>query len=448
MERFSGFTKTRVTMKKANLVLRAALAAAGLAGMVGGVMTPVTAVAADKPAPQQKLGPAVGKPLKAAQDAINAKNWDAAAASVQEAMAIPDKTPYETYMTNELGWYVALQQKKYPEAAALLEKQFGSGMIPEADLPARTKAMTQLSYQDKDYAKAAQYGNKYLELNPGDQDIGMLVATSYYLQDDFAGARTASQKLIASATPKPTEAMLQLQLRTNVELKDKAGTMKSLEDMIRYYPQPKYWEDLLNQELFQQNNERELRTLFRLMVDTGTMDKGEEFTEAAAVLNAAGFPTEAKTVLEKGKAANAYQGDSKTRADQELGRANSGADADRKELPGAPAALAAAKTGTQAVATGKLYFSVGEYAKAAEAIQQGLTKGGVSDTDDANALLGISLARAHDDAGAVRAFDAIKDPRLADLARLWKLHIETRSQGAVAATPAETTQPQGTTTNQ
>jgi hypothetical protein len=33
-------------------------------------------------------------------------------------------------MTNELAWYVALQQKKYPEAAALLEKQLESGQIP------------------------------------------------------------------------------------------------------------------------------------------------------------------------------------------------------------------------------------------------------------------------------------------------------------------------------
>jgi tetratricopeptide (TPR) repeat protein len=233
--------------------------------------------------------------------------------------------------------------------------------------------MTQLSYQNKDYPKAAQYGNKYLELNPGDQDIGVLVATSYYLQNDFAAARTASQKLIASATPKPTEQMLQLQLRTNVELQDRAGTMKSLEDMIRYYPQPKYWEDLLNQQLFQTNGERDLRTLFRLMVDTGTMDKGEEFTEAASVMNAGGFPTEAKTLLEKGRAANAYQGESR-RAPTRSSSAQTRAAEDRKEVPGAPAALASAKTGTQAVATGKLYFSVGDYAKAADAIKQGLAR--------------------------------------------------------------------------
>ena len=435
-------------MKKANMVLRAAMAAAGLAGMVSGVLMPATVMAAekaDKASAEQKIGPKVGKPLKAAQDAIQAKNWDAASASIQEAMAIPDKTPYETYMTNELAWYVAVQQKKYPEAAALLEKQLESGQIPAADLPARTKAMTQLSYQDKDYAKAVQYGNKYLELVPGDQDVGVLVATSYYLQNDYAAARTASQKLIASASPKPSEQMLQLQLRTNVELQDRAGTVKSLEDMIKYYPQKKYWDDLLNQELFMQNSERDLRTLFRLIADTETMDKSDEFAEAASVMIAGGFPTEAQKVLEKGMAANAFEGDAKGRAQTDYERARAGADADRKELPGAPAALGSAKNGNQMVAIGKLYFSVGEYAKAADAIKQGIAKGGVTDVDDANALMGVAYARAHDDENAGKAFDAVKDPRLAEISRLWKLHVETRGQGAVAEAPPAGATQQGTT---
>jgi hypothetical protein len=82
------------------------------------------------------------------------------------------------------------------------------------------------------------------------------------------------------------------------------------------------------------------------------------------------------------------------------------------------------------VAIGKLYFSVGDYTKAAQAIQQGLTKGGVSDADDANALLGVALARSNDTAGAGRAFDQVKDARLAEISRLWKLYLETMSMPA------------------
>ncbi len=430
-------------MKKANQVLRAALLTAGLTGAAFGLVTTHVALAADaKPAAQEKISAKVGKPLKAAQDAIQAKNWDAANAAIAEANALEGKTPYETYMTNEMAWYVLLQQKKYPEAAVILEQQVASGLIPPADLPARTKALTQLSYQNKNYDKAIDYGKKYMALNPSDQDIATLIATSYYMKNDFAMARTESQKLIASATGKPPEALLQLQLRTNVELNDRPGTLKALEDMIRFYPEKKYWEDLLNAQLFLQNGERDLRALFRLMIDTDTMDKPDEFTEAASVMFAGGFPTEAQHTIEKGNAANVFQGESKTRAQQEFDRARSGAEADRKELPGADAALAAAKTGAQMVATGKLFFSVGDYGKAAAAIKQGLAKGGVTDTDDANALLGMALARSGDTAGAASAFALVKEARLAEISRLWKLYLDSKSMPATPeAPPAEAAAP-------
>ena len=78
-------------MKKANLVLMAALAAAGLVGVAGGSLLPVSvAVAAEKekPAAKQKLSPAVQKPLVAAQNAMTAKNWDEALVQIQAAQAV------------------------------------------------------------------------------------------------------------------------------------------------------------------------------------------------------------------------------------------------------------------------------------------------------------------------------------------------------------------------
>jgi hypothetical protein len=88
------------------------------------------------------------------------------------------------------------------------------------------------------------------------------------------------------------------------------------------------------------------------------------------------------------------------------------------------------------VATGKLYFSVGEYAKAADAIQKGLAKGGVTDLDDANALLGIALVRADKPAEARPAFEAVKGAKYAEIARLWLLYVDTKLNPAPAAAPA------------
>jgi Tfp pilus assembly protein PilF len=416
----------RTIMKKANLVLAAALAAAGVSSVGTGLLTPATAIAA--PA-QQKIGAKMIKPLKAAQEAIGAKNWEAALASLAEAQAIEPKSPYEAFMVDELGWYARIQTKDFKGAEEALARAVSSGFVAEADLPQRYKALAQINYQLQDYPKAVEYGDKYLAAAPGSVDVATLVAQSKYLQDDFAGARAAVDQITAGQE-KPDEQLLLIGLRSSYELKDRAATVRSLETLVRHYPSPKYWEDLLTNQLYETKSDRDLRALYRLISDTQTMNRPEEYSEAAATLTTGGFPTEAMKVLEKGIAAGAFQGEGLTRAKSDLDRAKSGADADRKELPGADQALAAAKTGNEMVAMGKLFFSVGEYGKAADAFQKGLAKGGVTDVDDANMLIGIAQVRAGKPLEALAPFDAIKDAKLAEVARLWKLYVQT--QGAPA----------------
>jgi len=426
-------------MKTRNLILMAALAAAGLTSVAATLLVPTVAVAADakeakKEAP--KIGAKMSKPLRAAQDAIQAKNWDAAAASLAEAAAIEPKSPYEAFMVDELGWYLKVQTKDYAGAVTSLKAAVDSGFVPEADLPRRYKALAQLSYELKDFPKAVEYGKKALELAPGSSDIMMIVAHSLYLADDFTGARAFIAEQTAAATAKPDEQLLLINLRSNYELNDRAGPMRALEALIRNYPAQKYWTDLLNYQLYETKSDRDLRALYRLMSETNTLSKPEEYSEMATTLMTGGFPTEAKQVLERGLATNAFKGDMLARAQADLTRARSGADADRKELPGADAALAAAKSGNEMVAMGKLFFSVGEYGKAADAFGKGLAKGGVSDADDANALLGIALTRAGKPAEAIAAFDKIRDPKLGEVAKLWKLFIETKDQAAATPAPA------------
>ena len=171
-------------MKKTNLVLMAALAAVGLAGVTAGSLLPVTdAVAADKekPAKAPKLSAAVGKPLIAAQNAMNAKNWDEALVQIEAAQAVPEKTPYDAYMVDELGWYIYLQKKDYAKSAETLERALASGFVAEADKTQRLRALTQLNLQIKNYPKALQAGAEYMKLNPGDMDIALALAQARYL---------------------------------------------------------------------------------------------------------------------------------------------------------------------------------------------------------------------------------------------------------------------------
>jgi tetratricopeptide (TPR) repeat protein len=419
-------------MKKANLVLTAALAAAGLVGVVGGTLAPSTAIAAAAAA-KNKVSDAIMKPLKAAQDSINAKNWDEAMLHIQEAQAVPNRTAFDDFTINDFSWFVLYQQKKLPEAAAALEQVVNSGFVPPELMQQRLKAVMQLNLASKNYAKAVEYGNKYLALNPTDQESALQVAQATYLMKDYAGSKAAAEKLIAASGGKPSEDALKLLLRSNMDLKNDAGALAALESLVRYYPAQKYWEDLLTNQLFRTKDDRAIRDLYRLMNDTDTLDKADEYSEMGASLIAGGFPTEAKGILERGMAAGVFSGDAKGRAQADLDRARTQAAQDAKDLPNAGKMLSSAKSGKEMVATGKLYFSAGDYPNAADAIQKGLAKGGVTDADDANMLLGIAYARSGKATEAKAAFDAVRDPKFADVVRLWKLKLDT------VAAPAPTT---------
>jgi tetratricopeptide (TPR) repeat protein len=419
-------------MKKANLILAAALAAVGVTTGVALLLTPATSIAATA---QPKVSSKMLKPLKAAQEAVQAKDWNAALAALAEAEAVEPKSEYDAYMVNELAWYPKLQLKDYEGAAQALERTVTSGFVAEADLGQRYKALAQLNFQIKDYAKAADYGSKALAMSPDSQDLAALVAQSKYMQKDYAGARAVVDQT-ASRVAKPDEQLLMIGLRSSYDMDDRAATRSAIEALVRYYPAPKYWEDLLNNQLYETKADRDLRALYRLIFDTQTMDKPEEYSEAASLLLAGGYPAEAKRMLDQGMAAGVFTGESLTRAQADLKRANSGAEADAKDLPGADQALASAKTGNEMVAIGKLFFSSGQYDKAADAFRKGLAKGGVTDVDGANVLLGIAEVRAGKGQASYPAFDAINDAKLKEVASLWKLYVETTSGAATAATPA------------
>ena len=415
-------------MKKANLVLAAAMATAGVTGLVAGAIYPVPALAADK-APAQKVSPSLLKPLKAAQEALVAKNFDEALVQLQAAQAIEPKTPYDVFMIDELSWSTYLQKKDYPAAINALEQSMNSGFVAPADVPTRLKALTQLNYEQKNYAKAAEYGTKYLEASPSDSNMALMVAHAYYMDKNYTAAVALTQKEIARTSP-PSEQMIQILLQSEISQKNNAGALQALETRVRYYPTKGNWSDLMKNTLSQVRGDNELRDYYRLMEQTDTLSTSDEYAEAASVLVSGGFPAEAVKVLGGGMAAGVFSGESLTRAKAELDRARAGAATDAKDLPNAAKGVAAAKTGKDAVAYGKLYFSSGDYTSAVDAIRKGLAMGGVTDTDDANALLAIALIRAGRPAEAKEPLQAVKAPSFATVVRLWQLYIDATSAPA------------------
>ena len=400
-------------MSKAKWLLKAVLMGGSVLGTTAALLAPAAAMA------EQKVSAAVGKSLKTAQEAIQKRKWDQALSAIKAAEGVAGKTAYDQYKINELLWYVYLQQGRNADAARLLEQQMASPFMSAGEKTERTKTLAQLYFRGGNYGKSTQYANQYLKAAPGDRDMQLLIAQGAYKQGDFKTAYSAAERL--SRSGRPSEDVLQLMLSSSYKLDDKAGTAKALELLLKFYPSPDTWQRLLGGYIEQTKDDDQLLDLYRLAEDVGALNKARLYTDMSQGLVVAGFAMEGQRVIEKGIATGLFQGEDSARAQRTLDSAKRRADAERAQLPKAAATLAAATTAAQMYAVGKLYFSAGDYANASAAIGKALAKGGLAESDDALMLQGIAYSRQGKSADADKAFKAVKDPKFAEIAKLWMI---------------------------
>jgi TolA-binding protein len=127
-------------------------------------------------------------------------------------------------------------------------------------------------------------------------------------------------------------------------------------------------------------------------------------------------------VLEAGRTAKVFTPEEEKRVQRTLDSAQKELTKQSAENAAAAKAVAAGTSGEDMYRAGRLYFSHGDYQKSADALRKALAKGGVSNPDDANMLLGIALTRSNRNGDATKAFTQVKNPQLAEIARVWALH--------------------------
>lgn len=404
------------------LTLGISLAVGG--GMAAAAFLPALAVAAEA-APS--IGPKVGKPMKAAQDAMKAKNWAEALAKVKEAQAIEGKSPFEEYQINEFLGFILINQKDYAGAAAAFEKNISSGQVPAAELNNKLKTVAQLTFQTKQYPKAIDYTSRYLKVVPGEADMQMLLAQAHYLQKNYKGASEAAMPAIVvteRAGKKPDENWLLLLMRSNYELKDDSGIQTSLEKLVRHYPKPDYWDGLLStMAKTGERNDPLTLGIYRLRLETGTLKRADDYIEMGQLAIDAGVPGEAQQVVEAGFANKLLDvPESKARNERLLASAKKLAEADKATIASEAKAAQTAPTGQADVGVGQAFLSYGEYDQAIEALERGIKKGSVRLPEEAQISLGIAYLKKGQKAQAQTAFKAVKgDTPWSRLAGLWVL---------------------------
>ena len=374
--------------------------------------------------------PEVGKPLKAAEALLKAGKGHEALARVNEADAVPNKTPYESLLVQQMRGSAAHAAGDLPTAIKSFEAVVNSGKLAAREQLAMVEAIAVDAYKLKDYAKAAQWAQRYFKDGGNASAMRTVLLQSYYLGNDCAAV---SRMLGAAAgedasARKPAEEELEILRSCYRREKDESGYVATTERLILYYPKKEYWTEMLARVQRKPGFSDRLSVhVFKLRLFTGNLTTADDYMELAQLAMQAGVPAEAKTVMDKGYATGVLgKGDQAARqgrlrdlvakalAESQKSRAQDERDA------------AASPDGEGLIKVGLNYVYEGKAEKGLALVQKGIHKDRLKRPEDAKLLLGEAELFAGQKARAVQTFHTVRgNDGAADLARLWVLAART-----------------------
>lgn len=405
---------------------------AGSSGFVG--LAPIrSALAKEQSSAGNTVRPEIGKPIRAAIELIKHKRGKDALARVREADAVPNKTPYETYLIEQVRAQAAAAAGDAAEAAQAFEAIAASAFTSPSQRLQFLAAAAGQYYQSRNYAKTAALGARYFKDGGADKSMRTLYVQALYLGNDFAAAGRELQSQIQSeeqAGGTPAEEQLQLLANVYVKLHDNAAYANVLEQLAAYYPKKDYWLAVVASVAARPGfSERLSLDLARLKLATGTMRTAAEYVEAAQLSILAGLPVEAKKIIDEGYAAGLLgTGPDAERHRRLKDMAARNLVEDTRTLGQDDAEAAAAKGGTALLNSGLNYVLHGSTGKGLEMMEQGLRKGGLKHPDDARLHLGYAYHLAGQNQKAIRIFKTVHGTDgAASLARLWIIRLGRES---------------------
>ncbi len=375
---------------------------------------------------QVQAAAAVRTENKALADSINGAQADARAGRFADALAkakiadgIQGKTADLTRAVHQMIVSYAISAKDYASALAMVDRMIAANEGNRTELLGQGFAISlQANNQAKAQAYADQMGNNRTP------QIRLVIASGYAKAKKYREAIEEVQPLLGAGQPRE-DLLLFLQATYN-EMNDAVKRRDALEQLVLFYGKPQYWHDLLQLARNERglNDEQQL-DIARLRLAVGDMKTDIDYSELAQLALVAGYPGEAKTVLDKATTAKVLAGE---RAGRLVKMTN-----DRVTADTANQATMQQKSATDpnaGVKLGLILWTYGKNAEAEAAIRAAMAKGKLADPEGAKVALGHALLSGGKRPEAVTTFNSVaRNSKQANVARLWSIYAR-RSAGA------------------
>ena len=286
-------------MKKTTF--RAAILAAlmSTAAVTGAVVLATPAAAADH------VSKALVGPIKAAQDALAAKDYATALQQVKAAQAVPDQSDFDKFTVNRFVAAVAANMKDFPTASTAYDAVTSSSYFSDLD-PKEQQATIHdaliISQSAEHWPQVIAYGQKLEALKALDPLTETMVAIGYYKQNDNANAKKYAQMAVDAAKaagqqPEPNA----LIILGNVEGKqDPDAARRMLEQIVLNTNSTDDWSKLIDDALSHRGTKPiDAIFLYRLRFALGAM-RAEDYSVLGPRSVQRHLDKEAATVWQQG----------------------------------------------------------------------------------------------------------------------------------------------------
>jgi hypothetical protein len=372
---------------------------------------------------QQALRAEIGRPLQQASEALRAGNARQALQRVAEAEAVPNRTAAENLTINRMK--AAAAQRAGNNAVAVQALEQIAPRVSGAELGQIAEQLAAAYAQLRNNAKAAEWAQRARSAGNNSATLAQLEAYLLSASGDFnAIARDAAAAVQAAeqAGRRPAEADLLRLADAQNRLGQQGAYVNTLLKLVLNYPAKKdYWNAYLarlpRKDGFSTRFELDV---LRLRLASSTLTRTEDFMEMGQLALQAGFPAEARRIVDAGFESGALGTGAEAQRHQRL------RDLAVRRLAEAEAGIAGqaseaanAADGEALVRVGWAYVTMGQAERGAQLIQQGITKGRLRNPEDAKLRLGMAQLRTARPAAlqtlrSVRGTDGV-----ADIARLW-----------------------------
>jgi Outer membrane lipoprotein len=377
-------------------------------------------------AQQGAVRPEVGKPLQAAQALVKQRKGREALAEVAKAEAVGNRTANENFLIQQMKGSAALAAGDNDTAIKAFEAVLATNKVSGREEQQMVQAVAVGYYKNKEYAKAAQWTQRYFKEGGSDPAMRTVLLQSYYLGNDCNSVnKMLGSAAEADSNKRASEEELQILANCYLRQKDTGGYVNAIEKLVIHYPKKEYWTDLLSRVQKKPGfSDRLGVNVYRLRFATGNAGTANDYMEMAQLAMQAGVPAEAKVIIEKGYSSGVLgKGDQAERHARLRDLVQKTHDASLKNRAQEEKEALAAKDGNDLVRIGLNYVYEGKAAKGLPLVEQGIKKGGLKRPEDAKLRLGEAQLYAGQKQRGVQTLREVKgNDGTADLARLWVLH--------------------------